>query len=1079
MTFQLAMLLFYIFALFCGLHTVQGQGRVFIGYAGSSAVPVLRFSLNDNGATYTVPVYLRVINATDPAVVESIPNVQVNCELSYPVAGYSRATFTGNNVANTNTNTTILFNTPIAGRTLDVRCFGVSNSGGQFTRATSISPPVSFTIVTSPVVSICTNGDVIVQNSSASQTFQVGFSEPTSAPIDVTCAAQAGSGTTILNFTPILVTANNNRTTVNYTLNSPGTPITVRCTGQSRTDTQYLTTTSAGDPVTFSVIEPQLRISPRYLESTSTSFNLLLVLESAPDSGSPPLGCTATTFNNTQEATLALNPTNRPANCPTASSITTTTSTTTPATATTDSTVYVGPAWGAVITGPNLVNVTRRSGVTVPVTEYVVVTCCSTSGLDLTPDAVLVEVNLTPNVTLDWSKATAKAAVNDERKYQNPAYVDVAPCPCDLTFYVCDINCCCDTNCTDAEKNSFSSCIPGLAGGLSAPVAEYDCDSTHPLKADWFPLMCVYREYNALLGYFYANSLSIRASQRFQEKMIGEEFYSYKEDELRVAPVSSSAYTSGSDVMVRQEGITQEFSVPLVLPRRILSGQCNVASPVRYLVNDESDCLINLNQALCSAEGSFNALFYVESSDTRTPSCPKPFVVRGNNGLDGTTVAVTSVNYHCTSDFTGYIKDTTTMLPTRPTNTTTFNYTMPPLSDQDSCGNDITTDFNIIATSTSEETPLPPRCSFDNGYTRPPIPSVVGTDCNNAVLEVRYKLYWSASQVLQLNATVIMGSVPINTPVTQKYSTEFVYGGPVNISQDDYLNQGTSFERSGWPGYNKGRPLLTGSEMTLPGGAFYVNRNTSRQHALWGTDVNGLCTNAGRRPILFGENSFTSCDIYLTANDLLGDCEDLRKLLINRLNNLMAADKIGRYGNNNPYDSSHWITVLRGNLSYVCERPVNLTDADVIARESSGMCTDVVTGISLEVMYAETGKSDNQPIYEVIGAAISYTNITLNLTCGTSGDPACQGSGVQAFPIHSTVNFVKVSAQTPPRIDRWLEFYDESICNRDTCWEELIYPLSSAYDGDSKEFALSMVLVLILFIIGYLMLVRPWWSINI
>ncbi|XP_021349867.1 tectonic-2-like isoform X2 [Mizuhopecten yessoensis] len=1057
------MLLLCIFILFCGFFTVQGQGRVYIGYAGSSAVPNLQFSPND--ATPVVPVYLQVINATDPtAVVTLNPNVQVTCELSYPVDGYSNATFVPETVSSTNVNSTVSFNIPNPGRTLDVRCYGVSTSG-QFTRAASISPPLLFTIVSAPIVSLCTDGGVVVQNVTTVQTFQIGFSEATLSAVDVTCSQTTGIDVTTLNISLASSGVNESKITVSYTLVTAGTPVNVQCSGQSQTGTQYQTATSRGGVITFTINNPLLRIYPRYMESTSPSFNLLLLLESVPDTGLPPLGCQAVLFNTTQQVNQALNPTNQEANCP--STTVTTTSTT----------------WGATITKTNLVNVTRRAGVTAAVTEYVVVTCCTTSGsLGLT-DAVFVEVSLTPNVTLDWSKATVKTAINDARKYQNPAYVDVAPCPCDLTFNLCDINCCCDTDCSDVMKKSFSSCIPGLYGGQSAPIPEYDCDSTHPLKDDWFPMMCVYREYNALLGYFYANSLSIRASQKFDEKIAGEEFYSYKEEELKTSPVSSTAYMSGSSVTVTQDETSQQFSVPLVLPHRVLSGQCAMASPVRYLEDDKSDCLLDLNQASCSVDGSFNALFYVESSSTRSPSCPKLFVVRGSNGVEAATVAVTSVNYHCTTDFAGYLKNTTTLLPTRPTNSTTFNYTLPNLSDQDSCGNDITTDFNVIATSTSDETPLPPRCSFDDGYTRPPTPSYnsVTSFCDNTVLEVRYKFYWSGSQIVRLNATVIMGEVPANSVVTQKYSTEFVhsFSGLTNNTQDDYQGLGTSFDRSGWPGYSKGKPLLTGSAMTLSDGAFYVNQNTSRQHALWSTDVNGLCYNAGRRSILFGENSITSCDIYLTAAELFGDCEDLRKLLINRLNNLMAADRIGRFGNNNPYDSTHWTTVLRGNLSYVCERPVNMTDADVIARESSGMCTDVVTGINLEVMYAETGKSNNQPIYEVIGSFVSYTNITLNMTCGTSGDSACQGTGVQAFPIHSSVNFVKVSAQTPPRIDRWLEFYDESICSKDTCWDELLYPLSSAYDGDSKQFALAMVLVLILFILGYLMLVRPWWSINL
>ena len=41
------------------------------------------------------------------------------------------------------------------------------------------------------------------------------------------------------------------------------------------------------------------------------------------------------------------------------------------------------------------------------------------------------------------------------------------------------------------------------------------------------------------------------------------------------------------------------------------------------------------------------------------------------------------------------------------------------------------------------------------------------------------------------------------------------------------------------------------------------------------------------------------------------------KLIINRLDNLMPADRIGRYGNNNPYGLTQWIEVLRYVLCMV------------------------------------------------------------------------------------------------------------------------------------------------------------------
>lgn len=278
----------------------------------------------------------------------------------------------------------------------------------------------------------------------------------------------------------------------------------------------------------------------------------------------------------------------------------------------------------------------------------------------------------------------------------------------------------------------------------------------------------------------------------------------YREEESRTAALSDTVYLSGSSVTVSQAAISDamDHAGPLVLPHRVLSGQCTLASPVQYLVDTTSDCLFDFTEAACSVDGSFNALFYVESTNTRDPACPKPFIIRGNNGVASQTITVTSVNYHCTSDFTGYIKDTTITRPVRPTASTTFNYTMPPLADQDSCGNDIVTDFNAIATSTSDDAPLPPRCAFDDGYTGPSTPAFDTNTkiCSNAVLEVRYKIYWSASQIVSLNATVIIGNIPIDTVVTQKYSSEFVHSFSGNISQDDYQRLGTSFDRSGRPG---------------------------------------------------------------------------------------------------------------------------------------------------------------------------------------------------------------------------------------------------------------------------------------
>ena len=53
--------------------------------------------------------------------------------------------------------------------------------------------------------------------------------------------------------------------------------------------------------------------------------------------------------------------------------------------------------------------------------------------------------------------------------------------------------------------------------------------------------------------------------------------------------------------------------------------------------------------------------------------------------------------------------------------------------------------------------PAPPRCSWDDGYTRAPTPRVSGDTCENAVVDVYYNFTWKGREIIQLNATIVLG----------------------------------------------------------------------------------------------------------------------------------------------------------------------------------------------------------------------------------------------------------------------------------------------------------------------------------
>ena len=48
------------------------------------------------------------------------------------------------------------------------------------------------------------------------------------------------------------------------------------------------------------------------------------------------------------------------------------------------------------------------------------------------------------------------------------------------------------------------------------------------------------------------------------------------------------------------------------------------------------------------------------------------------------------------------------------------------------------------------------------------------------------------------------------------------------------------------------------------------------------------------------------------------------------------------------------------------------SDEYILSMAGSGMCTEMVTGIHMDIMYGETGKANGQPIYEVMNAFLRY-----------------------------------------------------------------------------------------------------------
>jgi len=120
--------------------------------------------------------------------------------------------------------------------------------------------------------------------------------------------------------------------------------------------------------------------------------------------------------------------------------------------------------------------------------------------------------------------------------FPNPAYTHIAPCPCDLTFNFCDINCCCDQDCTSAFIEIFD-CLTGPFGGDYVNEDENFCYSTESTSG-WHQFACVEISNNPYLGDYFINSTNslkvLQTQVEFESRVssVNKLTYSYQTSDL-------------------------------------------------------------------------------------------------------------------------------------------------------------------------------------------------------------------------------------------------------------------------------------------------------------------------------------------------------------------------------------------------------------------------------------------------------------------------------------------------------------------------------------------------------------------
>ncbi|XP_076367374.1 uncharacterized protein LOC143255502 isoform X2 [Tachypleus tridentatus] len=234
-----------------------------------------------------------------------------------------------------------------------------------------------------------------------------------------------------------------------------------------------------------------------------------------------------------------------------------------------------------------------------------------------------------------------------------------------------------------------------------------------------------------------------------------------------------------------------------------------------------------------------------------------------------------------------------------------------------------------------------------------------------------------------------------------------------------------------------------GAEMTV-----------DHQFVVWKPGPNNLCEEASKEEVGFGVDIMSGC-VLTVADEQLRNCEHLRKKVIDYQSQLFKAEYLSRGGNPDVTNLNDFVKVIRDISSESNSKESRLT----LITNHSLWCSQIIQHVQLDVIYSETLGTKGIKVYRIVGARIRYEKGTWK--------PLLFSTGIHRFIITSGVTFVKMSDQSHKDIKRFWVRKSPYFCNREMCWEEMLFPLTESFSGDPETYVLGWTLCFLLFFIPF------------
>ncbi|XP_076140731.1 tectonic-1 [Alosa pseudoharengus] len=449
----------------------------------------------------------------------------------------------------------------------------------------------------------------------------------------------------------------------------------------------------------------------------------------------------------------------------------------------------------------------------------------------------------------------------------SPDYSVSSLCPCNQHHWECEVNCCCDPDCTE-EVSLFTSCSvekvivsPKLC---SQDVASYSLRTSPDGYASVQSsvdrevnsgLFCIQKaNYDAGLSYATPEVPTDVNFDSLFHQFVGF-FFSTSEGSSgsnQQDPGLSFGYLYGDTILTEDEmGQRGNF----LLPASAGTAYCLDANPAAFLQDQKTTCMQNFDLVNdCTTLGALSLQSY--------------------NGFQVVSSKITLA----------------TLVPVEVISI-------------------------VLQSLEGVQTPVDPS---DNSSYTPQLVNPTGAAspvCNNVVLQVQYVVVFSdVGEIKNVTTAFILGAVRNNMiPLQQTFQIEFV---------QEYVKK-PLFRFSGNPGYIVGLPIIAGTKTangislrTDPKAGLTVIHSSRGQDCLSGS--------MDRSPVLFGVDTVSGCTLRLTD---ASNCSVLSETLIGVLKGKNFPDYVASFGNSPPKYTLDWVPIRNQTTasgSRECNVPLSL-----------------------------------------------------------------------------------------------------------------------------------------------------------